>query len=92
MRNLTLTKKLADEFCLFFIDMTYVPGQFFPYIFLAPCHKRLFSKMTAQKACGHYIFLTDEFKLYRVGISDDLITFGKNSLKTRWLSEDTLKR
>ena len=32
MRNLVLTKKLTDEFCLFFTDMTYVPGQFFPYI------------------------------------------------------------
>ena len=24
---------LTDEFCLFFTDMTYVPGQFIPYIF-----------------------------------------------------------
>ena len=31
-RNSALTKKLSDEFCLFFIDMTYVPGQFIPYI------------------------------------------------------------
>ena len=38
---------LTDEFCLFFTDMTYVPGQFIPYIFLAPSHKRPFSKMAA---------------------------------------------
>ena len=24
---------LTDEFCLFFTDMTFVPGQFIPYIF-----------------------------------------------------------
>ena len=36
VRNSALTKKLADEVCLFFTDMTYVPGQFIPYIFLAP--------------------------------------------------------
>ena len=24
---------LTDEFCLFYTDMTYVPGQFIPYIF-----------------------------------------------------------
>ena len=28
-----LTETLTDEFCLFFTDMTYVPGQFIPYIF-----------------------------------------------------------
>ena len=33
VRNSALTKKLTDEFCLFFTDMTYVPGQFIPYIF-----------------------------------------------------------
>ena len=26
-----LTKKLTDEFFIVFTDMTYVPGQFFPY-------------------------------------------------------------
>ena len=31
--NSALTKKLTDEFCLFFTDMTYVPGQFIQYIF-----------------------------------------------------------
>ena len=31
--NSALTKKLTDEFCLFFTDMTYVPGQFIPSIF-----------------------------------------------------------
>ena len=30
VRNSALTKKLTDEFCLFFTDMTYVPGQFIP--------------------------------------------------------------
>ena len=45
--NSALTKKLTDEFCLFFADMTYVPGQFIPYIFLAPSPKRPFSKMAA---------------------------------------------
>ena len=38
---------LTDEVCLFFTDRTYVPGQFIPYIFLAPSHKRPFSKMAA---------------------------------------------
>ena len=33
VRNSSLTKKLTDEFCLFFTDMTYVPGQFIPYIY-----------------------------------------------------------
>ena len=33
VRNSVLTKKVTDEFCLFFTDMTYVPGQFVPYIF-----------------------------------------------------------
>ena len=32
VRNSALTKKLTDEFCLFFTDMTYVPGQFISYI------------------------------------------------------------
>ena len=45
VRNLALTKKLTDVFCLFFTDMTFVPGQFIPYIFFAPSHKRTFSKM-----------------------------------------------
>ena len=47
VRNLALTKKLTDEFCLFFTDMTYVPGQFIPYTFFAPSHKPPFSKMAA---------------------------------------------
>ena len=33
VRNSALTKKWTGEFCLFFTDMTYVPGQFIPYIF-----------------------------------------------------------
>ena len=33
VRNSAITKKLTDEFCLFFTDMTYVPGQFNPIIF-----------------------------------------------------------
>ena len=33
VRNSALTKKLTDELCLFFTDMTYVPGQFIPFIF-----------------------------------------------------------
>ena len=45
-QNSALTKKI-DEFCLFFTDMTYVPGQFISYIFLAPSHKRPFSKKAA---------------------------------------------
>ena len=28
VRNSAVAKKLLDEFCLFFTDMTYVPGQF----------------------------------------------------------------
>ena len=48
VRNLALTEKLPDEFCLFFTDITHVPGQFIPDIFfLAPSHKRQFSKLTA---------------------------------------------
>ena len=30
--NLVFTKKLTDEFGLFFTDMTHVPGQFIPCI------------------------------------------------------------
>ena len=30
VRNSALTKKLTYEFCLFFTDMTYVPGEFIP--------------------------------------------------------------
>ena len=33
VRNSVVTQKVTDEFCLFFINMTYVPGQFIPYIF-----------------------------------------------------------
>ena len=33
VRNSAFTKKFTDEFCLFFTDMTYVSGQFIPYIF-----------------------------------------------------------
>ena len=33
VRNSALTRKLTDEFCLFFTNMTYVPGQFILYIF-----------------------------------------------------------
>ena len=51
VRNSALTQKLPVDFFLFYIDkkinMTYVPGQFIPYIFLAPSHKRPFSKMVA---------------------------------------------
>ena len=44
---------ILSEFPLFFTDMTYVPGQFIPYIFLAPSNKQPFSKMAVWKACGH---------------------------------------
>ena len=40
VRNSALTKKLTDEFCLFFTDITYIP-----YILWAPSHKRPLSKM-----------------------------------------------
>ena len=33
VRNSAPTEKLTDEFCLFFTDMTYVPGQFISYFF-----------------------------------------------------------
>ena len=80
IRNLALTKKLTDEFCLFFINMAYVPGQFFQYTVLSPCHKRPFSKMVALKACVHDILLTFEwihsnFIGGSLGISGDLINF-----------------
>ena len=53
-KNSALTKKITDEFCLYFTDMTYVPGQFIHYIiFLAPSHKRPFAKMAAWKACDN---------------------------------------
>ena len=45
--NSALTEKLTHEFCLLFTDMTYVPGQYIPYIFFAPSHKRPFFKMAA---------------------------------------------
>ena len=47
VRNSARTKKLTDEFCLFFTDMAYVPGQFTPHLFLAPSHKQPFSKIAA---------------------------------------------
>ena len=31
--NSALSKKLTDEIFSFFTDMTYVPGQFIPYVF-----------------------------------------------------------
>ena len=42
-----LLKSLLMNLVYFFKDMTYVPGQFISYIFLAPSHKRPFSKMAA---------------------------------------------
>ena len=68
--------------------MTYVPGQFVPYIVLSPCHKRLFSKMAAQKAWGHDILLTFEwiplnFIGGSLGISDDLINFWEEFIKNK---------
>ena len=54
IRNLAFNKEVTDELCLFFTEMTYVPGHFFPYIFWgALSHKRLFSKMAAKKGCGY---------------------------------------
>ena len=49
-----LTKKLADNFCVFLTDMTHVPEKLFPY-FLAPDHRKPFSNMADQKACAHDI-------------------------------------
>ena len=53
VRNSALTTKLSDEFCLFFIDMTYVPEQFIPYIFggyqAISCH---FSRWPSKKLVG----------------------------------------
>ena len=49
-----LTKKVTDEFCLFFKDMTYVPGQFFPYIFFVtkPCISDHFLRWPPKKLVG----------------------------------------
>ena len=65
--------------------MTYVPGQFIPYIFLAPSHKRIFSKMGASKACGHVTYgwlgCIQIWYGCSLGISEDLINFGDESIK-----------
>ena len=53
VRNSALTQKLLTvEFFLFYIDMTYVPGQFIPYIFFAPSHKRPFPRWPPKKLVG----------------------------------------
>ena len=69
MRNLALTKKLTDKFCLFFTDMTYAWAIFPIYHLEAPHHEWPFSKMAAQNACGHGILLTVECKFYGVVLS-----------------------
>ena len=43
---------ILSEFPLFFTDMTYVPGQFIPYIFLAPSNKRPFPRWPSEKLVG----------------------------------------
>ena len=57
--------------------MTYVPGQFFPYIVLSPCHKQPISKMAET---------LDRIQIWRdgsLGISDDLINFWEESIKNK---------
>ena len=97
MRNLALTKKLTDEFCLFLTDMIYVRGQLFPYIFLTPRHKQPFSKMATKKPVGtishescavSHSNLMSRFLFVFLMIQ---LFFGKYSLKTRWLTEDIKK-
>ena len=77
---------LTDKFCLFFTDMTYVPGQFIPYFFcfLAPSHKRPFPKVAAYNACGHNNswtvgWIAFKFVMVVLGISDNLINFWDES-------------
>ena len=45
--NIALTKKLTDEFRLFFTDIAYVPEILPIYFFLHQANKRPFSKMAA---------------------------------------------
>ena len=52
VRNSALTKKLTDEFCLFFTEMTYVPGQFIPYIFLHQAINGHFPRWSPKKLVG----------------------------------------
>ena len=66
VRNFVLTKRFTVEFCLFFIDMTYLPGQFIPYIFFAPRHKRPFSKIpreNTQEKCFSFFIFSTKFKM-----------------------------
>ena len=72
----------------FFTDMTYVPGQFLPYIFLAPSHKRPFSKkFVSTIPVGWIAFIIG----CSLSISDDLINFWDESIKNK-MAAATLKK
>ena len=92
--NLALTYKLTDKVCLFFSDMTYVPGKFFLYICFASSHKLPFPRWSPTKFVGaisYELFIGSHSNLINVGslaISDDLITFWKESIITKLLMAD----
>ena len=88
VKNSALTKKLTDEFCLFFTDMTYVPGQFIPYIFF--WHQAIsghFPRSLPKKLVG--TIMNRWFDCIQIwygcslGNSDDLINFWDESIKTK---------
>ena len=49
--------------------MTYVHGQFIPYIFFAPSHKRPFSKMATLKAGGQHNLWTVGWIAFKFGMA-----------------------
>ena len=78
--------------------MIYVSGQLIPYFFLAASYKWSFFKMAAQKACGHDILwtfgsITFIFDVVILWVFLMIwLTFGKNLLKTKWLTEDIFQK
>ena len=89
VRNSAVTKKLNYEFCLFFIDMTCVPGQFIPYIFF--WHQAIsghFPRWPLKKLVGTITYeplvgLRSNLYVCSLGISDDLFDFWDESFKNK---------
>ena len=81
VRNSALTKKLTNEFCLFFTGMTYVPGQFIPYIFLgtkplaAIFQDGRLKSLWARQLMNRWLDCIQIWYGCSLGISDDLINF-----------------
>ena len=84
---------LTNEFCLFFTDMTYVPGQFIPYFFWHQAISGHFPRWPPKKLVGTITYeplvglRSNLVWFFSLGISDDLINFWDEFIKNSKLKK-----